>query len=409
MKILHTGDWHLGKRLGRFSRLEEQREVMAEIVEIAERENVDVVLLAGDVYDVSQPPAAAMELLSKTIETLSNGGRRPIVIVAGNHDSPTLIDAHRYVNRKQGVLFYGFPNSEILPEDSDIVRRSAPGFVEILIGDVPLRILTTPYANEQTLGKFMQNEREERINAALREMWAQTADKFCDENGINVLLTHLYFHPASGMPPAEPDCREERTINYVGGSCAISTLNVPEQIQYCAVGHLHRYQILDGKRANYGRCVPVVYSGSPLAYSMSEAGQRKYVLLLNLEPNQAPEWKPIELTQGRNLRRIACTDVDEALEKIRLYPNEYLEIVMTGGNPLSAPELNLLHGAHEFITEIILSQQLVRASENAIDVQTFHSLSVEEHFVRYYEQKFNVAPDVETLEIFRSLMAAIPN
>ncbi len=403
MRILHTGDWHLGKRLGRFSRLEEQREVMAEIVEIAENEKVDVVLLAGDVYDVSNPSPSAMDLLGQTMERLSDGGRRPVLAVAGNHDSPALIEAHRYFAQKWGVLFYGYPASEIQREDAKIVERSAPGFVEILVSGVPLRVLTTPYANELTLGKFMESEREEGINATLREMWAQTADKFCDDNGVNVLLTHLYFHPATGPKPAEPDAKEERTINYVGGSCAVSTLNVPEQIQFCAVGHLHRYQILDGKSGTYGRPVPVVYSGSPLAYSMSEAGQKKYVLLLELEPGQAPEWKPVCLTKGRPLTRIHAQSADEALEKLRLHPEDYVEITVSGENPLSTAELNALHASHAYITEIIPAYRTVSQEDIAPDAAAFHRLSVEEHFIKYYEYKYKIPPDEATLHIFRQL------
>lgn len=403
MRILHTGDWHLGKKLGRFSRLEEQREVMAEIVEIADNEKADAVLLAGDIYDVSQPSAAAMDLLGQTMERLSDGGRRPVLAVAGNHDSPALVDAQRYFAQKLGVLFYGYPDSEIRREDAKIVEKSAPGFVEILVGGVPLRVLTTPYANELTLGKFMENEREERINAALHEIWSRNAEKFCDENGVNLLLTHLFFQPATGVKPQEPDAKEERSVNYVGGSCAVSTLNVPGQIQFCAVGHLHRYQILDGKAAAYGRNVPVVYSGSPLAYSMSEAGQEKCVLMLELQPGLSPEWKPVALTKGRRLTRIHALSVEEALEKMRRHPEDYVEITLKRENPLSTTELNEIRSGHAFITDVIPVHATTHSTQAAPDSDAFHKLSIVEHFVKYYEHKHKTPPDQETLDIFIQL------
>ena len=95
MKILHTADWHLGKKLDRFSRIEEQIDLMNEIVEIAESENVDLVLIAGDLFDTFHPPTEAVDLFYKTLKRLSKNGKRPVIAIAGNHDSPSLIDADR--------------------------------------------------------------------------------------------------------------------------------------------------------------------------------------------------------------------------------------------------------------------------------------------------------------------------
>ena len=94
MRILHTGDWHLGKRLEDFSRLEEQQVVMNEICEIADREQADIVLVSGDIYDTFNPPTEAVDLLYKTLKKLTNGGLRPVIAIAGNHDSPEIGRAH---------------------------------------------------------------------------------------------------------------------------------------------------------------------------------------------------------------------------------------------------------------------------------------------------------------------------
>ncbi|MEL6823687.1 MAG: exonuclease subunit SbcD, partial [Calditrichota bacterium] len=88
IRILHTADWHLGKRLERFSRLDEQRAILAEICDIAEREEVDIVCIAGDVFDTFNPPIEATEIFYKYVKRLANNGRRPVVAIAGNHDSP---------------------------------------------------------------------------------------------------------------------------------------------------------------------------------------------------------------------------------------------------------------------------------------------------------------------------------
>ena len=93
MKILHTSDWHLGKRLDEFSRMGDQQEVLEEICHLAEQAQVDVVVIAGDLFDTYNPPAEATELFYKTVKQLSDNGRRAVVAIAGNHDSPERIEA----------------------------------------------------------------------------------------------------------------------------------------------------------------------------------------------------------------------------------------------------------------------------------------------------------------------------
>jgi DNA repair protein SbcD/Mre11 len=106
IKILHTADWHLGKRLQEFSRLEEQKEVLEEIIQIADREAVDFVLLAGDIFDSFNPSHEAVELLYKTLKRLSNNGQRPIIAISGNHDSTQFVEAPDPLAREMGIFFY---------------------------------------------------------------------------------------------------------------------------------------------------------------------------------------------------------------------------------------------------------------------------------------------------------------
>src|SRR5690625_3667256 len=92
MRILHTADWHLGKKLDFYSRLDEQKAVMAEIIQIAEEKAVDMVIIAGDLFDTFNPPNEATELLYKTLKKLAKNGKVPVIAIAGNHDSPDRIN-----------------------------------------------------------------------------------------------------------------------------------------------------------------------------------------------------------------------------------------------------------------------------------------------------------------------------
>ncbi|KKX47486.1 exonuclease SbcCD subunit D [Sphingobacterium sp. IITKGP-BTPF85] len=104
LKILHTADWHLGKRLDYFSRFDEQKVVLDEIVQIADQEQVDLVIVAGDLFDAFNPPVEAIELLYKTLKRLTKNGSRPVIAIAGNHDSPDRVDAPDSLARDCGII-----------------------------------------------------------------------------------------------------------------------------------------------------------------------------------------------------------------------------------------------------------------------------------------------------------------
>ena len=177
MKILHTADWHLGKRLNNYSRHEEQQIVLNEIGEIADRENVDDVIIAGDLFDTFNPPNESTSLFYKTCKRLSNNGLRPIIAIAGNHDSPERIEAPNPLARECGIIFAGYPKSIIEPYELPngfAVTRSTEGFIELqLLGyDYPLRILLAPYANEYRLAEYLGVENtDETLRQLLAERW----------------------------------------------------------------------------------------------------------------------------------------------------------------------------------------------------------------------------------------------
>src|SRR3712207_2275724 len=101
MRILHTSDWHLGKNLEGYSRIEEQAKFCKDLVELVEEKNIDLVLLAGDVYDTYNPPARAENLFYETIEKLADKGKRCVIVIAGNHDNPDRLEAINSLARSE--------------------------------------------------------------------------------------------------------------------------------------------------------------------------------------------------------------------------------------------------------------------------------------------------------------------
>ena len=133
MKILHTADWHLGKRLESISRHAEQADVLAEICHIADAENVDAVIIAGDLFDTFTPSSESIELFFRTCKQLTDNGLRPVIAIAGNHDSPERIESADPLARACGIIFVGFPNSKVTPfalETGLAVVRSDKGFID---------------------------------------------------------------------------------------------------------------------------------------------------------------------------------------------------------------------------------------------------------------------------------------
>lgn len=401
MKILHTADWHLGKRLESFSRLEEQKLVMQEIVDIADQEQVDLVIIAGDLFDTFNPPIEAEELFYRTLRKLSHSGNRPVIALAGNHDSPDRIQAPDPLAKDLGIFFLGYPDSHIPPFTMDsgvAITQSAPGFMELKIPsiDYPVRIIATPYANEYRLKEFLGVEDDEQaLRDVLQHKWQELAQRFCDEQGVNVLATHLFVMKEGQPVPAEPD--DEKPILHVGGAQAIFTSNIPPQMQYTALGHLHRRHHTDVREKN------VWYSGSPVSYSFAESNQQKYVNIVEIEPGKAASTSAVELQHGKKLLRKRCETMEEAIRWLQDHQEALVELTLVADNFLTAADRKLLLATHSGIITIIPEVKNKRQLQNQknIDLQQ----SVSGLFEQYFEHQHQQKPNDEIMDLFNELQA----
>lgn len=402
MKILHTSDWHLGKKLEGFSRLEEQEAALREICEIADRESIDAVIVAGDLFDTFNPPSDAVEVFYRYLKKLANNGNRAVIAIAGNHDSPDRIEAPDPLARECGIVFSGFPGSEISPfrlETGLELSRSAPGLIEMSVPGTgcPLRIITVPYANEIRLRTYLgTDEPDTELRKLLENQWAETAETFCDSKGVNVLAAHLLFARDASSIPEEPE--EERRINYIGGAPAIFPENLPAGIQYAASGHLHRYQLITSKPC------PVIYSGSPLAYSFNETDQDKFVVVVEAEPGQKATYRNFPLKSGMRLIRNRFEDMDEAVEWLTENQDVYLELTIVSDQYLSAIDHKRLHDAHPYIVRIIPeSRTAVAGDEGTAGVAIDLTKKMEDLFIDYFKHRKGQEPGENILNLFREI------
>ena len=406
MRILHTADWHLGKKLETFSRIEEQKAVLEEICRIAEERAVDVVLIAGDLYDTFNPSTESEELFYKTLRRLSNQGRRPVVAIAGNHDSPDRIEAPDPLARECGIFFAGFPDSQIknsVLESGVKVESKAPGFVEIQLPSFsyPLRLLLTPYASEQRLRLcFESDDKEQEMRDLLKNHWQSLADHYCDENGVNILMAHLFFADKGKEIEEEPE--DERPIVHVGGAQVVFTEAIPAQIQYTALGHLHRCI----RMGTVSR--PVVYSSSPLAYSFAEAGQDKYVMLIDAEPGKEVKVEKVQLASGRKLLRKRFGDIDECVTWLGQNPDTLLELTIVTDEFLTGSERKRLYMAHDGIVTIIPELHSMNESSAESTKIIDQGRDIRELFKEYFVSRNGQMPNPEIIDLFNEVLAENP-
>lgn len=399
MKILHTADWHLGKRLDSIYRLEEQKLVLNEICEIADTQDVDAVIVAGDLFDAFNPPVEAIDLLYKTLKRLTKNGKRPVIAIAGNHDSPNRIDSPDPLARECGILFMGLPNTKIATlqlEDGFEITNTDEGFIEFKLPsyDYPLRIIATPYANEMRMKEFFGEEKEVALQNSLKNSWGKLASTYCDDSGVNMLATHLYMLKRGGEILEEPDGEKPLKI---GNADLIYSDTIPAQIQYAALGHLHRYQNVGTDEQ------PVVYSGSPLAYSFAEAGQQKYVSIIKAEPNKNVTLERVPLKQGKQLVCKKFNNIDLAVEWLQDNQNTLVELTIESDDYLKSEDLKRLRNAHNqivYIIPIVTNDTLLDANTRQVNLNQ----DITALFTDYFKSEKGQNPNQEILDLFKEVI-----
>lgn len=381
MRILHTGDWHLGRTLEGRSRLKEQEMFMDELVQISRDQQVDMILMAGDVYDSVNPPAAAEGLFYNTVARLNDAGCQ-LVVIAGNHDQPERISAVSPLVSQRGITLVGLPASRSVHVE---VPRTGERAV----------IAALPYPSEARLSELLAEDGDERelrlaYSAKVGRLMRQLAQEFRADT-VNLAMSHIYV-----LGGVESD--SERPIQ-VGGAYTVDPSSLDVGAQYTALGHLHRPQLVKGSGL-------IRYSGSPLAYSFSEAGQAKSVMLLDIAPGGIPSTEELLLCSGRPLVRWTCRGgLEEAhrwLEEGR-DKNAFIDLEISLTEAMSMSDIQALRKAHEGIVHI-RPVYPGRAEEMAVASRA--QMPVHELFRKFYQRQSGGAePEDELVELFMSLVA----
>lgn len=382
MRIIHTADWHLGKTLEGRSRLAEQADFLDELCQIVMEEKIDLVLIAGDVFDTVNPPAQAEQLFYDTMARLADGCRQ-VVVIAGNHDHPERLTASSPLAKEQGICLLGLPTTTVqtfmLPSCKQVVQIGALPYPS----EARLNELLADSVDEELL----QQAYDQRIASILNTM----AQQFTT-NAVHILMSHLFV--AGGI---ETD--SERPIS-IGGAYTVSPASFPETADYVALGHLHRPQ-----NVNQAKSL-TRYAGSPLAYSFSEAGQAKSVTKLVIQPGQEVELEEIYLSSGKPLVRWKAT---EGLQQVYHWLEQgrdkqaWVDVELHVRDSLSIEEIQRLRKSHPGFVHIrpvftgLDMEQVEREEQNA--------LALDELFRRFYHRQTGGAePEPELVQLFLELI-----
>jgi len=402
MRVLHTADWHLGRTLEGRSRHEEHVRFVDELCDIVSHESIDMVIMAGDIFDTVNPPSAAEELYCEALARLGSNGRRAVVVIAGNHDSPDRLCAVAPLARRHGVTLFGYPWDDpgvYLPA-GDSVRRVAtgPGWAELTVPGVEHSaiVLALPYPSESRLGKVLADtiseaELQPLYSAQVAQLFAALAGNYRSD-AVRLAISHLFV--AGGKESSD----SERPIQ-VGGAYTVEPGAFPAAAQYVALGHLHRPQQMHGAPAL------TRYAGSPLAFSFSESGYTKSVTVVDVVPSGPASIREIPVRAAKPLVRWVAQGGPEEVARwvetsrdrdawidLELHLNRSLE-------PLEIQALRRMHPGFINIRPIITGGEAAAARADRV------AESLEQRFVRFYQRQKNTTapPPPELVRLFLSL------
>ncbi|HYE20827.1 MAG TPA: exonuclease SbcCD subunit D [Tepidisphaeraceae bacterium] len=343
MRFIHTADWHLGRLFHGVHLTDDQRYALLQLVDLVRDAKPDAVLVAGDIYDRAIPPPEAVELLDEILCKIVLEAKVPVVLIAGNHDSPHRLNFASRLFRDNRLYVTG-----------QMPAVCKPVTFSDAWGDV--RIYPVPYAEPATVREALGDGSELCVchDTAMREVCARIRAAH-DDGGRSILVGHAFV-----MGGAE--CESERPLS-VGGAGTVAAGHFAG-FDYVALGHLHAPQtIWNGEKreasnekregsststavesdrgaspVSHSRTTHVRYSGSLLKYSFDEADQSKGVYVVEMDGDGRCAVETIRLTPKRDVRRVSGTMADLLTEggdgKSR---DDYVEVTILDDGPVIDP------------------------------------------------------------------------
>lgn len=374
MKFLHTGDLHIGKVLHEMSLLEDQKHILQEIVQIAEQEKVDAVVIAGDIYDRSIPAVEGVSLLDNFLTQLSQKGIA-VLLISGNHDSGERLSFMDSVLKKQHIYIAGDAGGELTRVDFSGQEET-------------VTFVLLPFVKPAQVGA---KNSDEAVRLILER--EGLAGENTEKGHRFVLVTHFFVTDAG----REPELSDSESPVHVGGIDNVEA-DAFSFFDYVALGHIHKPQQI-GERAVY-------YAGTPLKYSFSEVLQEKSVILAELRDGQTTVRRRV-LHPLRDMRKIKGRLADLMQPEITAQADkeDYIQAVLTDTEELIDP-IGTLRSVYPNILQIILEKNERQSETSEKRAEAVRQKSMEELFSEFYVLLRGEEPDEERMSEVRQALDA---
>jgi len=332
MRFLHTSDWHIGKPLRNHNRDEEYAAALAEVADIARREKVDCVLIAGDIFDSVAPPPEGERMVFNFFREII-GERIPAVVIAGNHDHPRRMNAFSRVLDLVNVHVRGEP---VVAEEGGVVEVSSRNGSESAV------IAALPWVTERKVREFESLMGAEHFGE-YAEGVKQMMDHLCTafrKDTANILLTHVLLEDSKVGGPESGEREIHMSQAYV-----IKTPMLPSSAQYIALGHVHMPQGFPLANAQY--------CGSLVQVDFGEAGQKKGVNIVDVKPGAKARIEHVSLTSIRQLKNIGSHKEGLTLGEIKALAPETSDAYLKVFLKVDAPVPGLAEQVRELLPNTV--------------------------------------------------------
>lgn len=378
MKILHTSDLHVGKKLMGRERYGEYRAVFDELAALCVVEEVELLLIAGDVFDTYTPSAESEEIFYSGVKKLA--AHCAVLVISGNHDDNVRLTAASALAEELNVYLVGNNLQAVRCEKRGKTYpvRSDSGWV--IFGNERgerVYINTLPYPNE---ARFKEGKTDESFEEKMSR-WIDYGQRGNTEKLPSIFLSHLFV--AGGTVSDS-----EREID-LGGARVVPTALLPD-CDYCALGHLHKRQKL-GKNA--------YYCGAPMQFTFDESGATKSVNLFDLTAEGVKNFHQVEISGFTKLIRLQAADAESGVSLLKMNPERYVELTLNLAAPLTAAESAALHGCENLLS---LRAEVQSAAVDYAAVSN-KDKSSSQLFTEYYKLRYGGEAPEELLALFLSM------
>ena len=379
MKIVHTSDWHIGRRWKGLQRLDELEAVLEHLAAFIERESIDLVLHSGDVFESRNPPAEAEQLVNRFLVRVGRTGAH-MLIIAGNHDDPLRLDARSLLTEFVNVQIVGRPRP---------ASRGGTRILETRCGETAV-VAALPFASPGAWVSALDIAGEE---ASARSKYAWMFERAVRDlsgafrpDAVNLLMAHTHLEGAMFG-------ESERRV-HIAEDWAASPEALPSTASYIALGHLHKPQKIEGP-------VPAYYAGSLLQMDFGEAGEEKSFVVVTASPGKPA--KPAKIEHVPYEGGMPLVDLRASLAELEETADQHRTGWLRVTVPLTEKDPDLNRKVRELLPNALVVRAELPEPEEPPEIRLEKGVSPAEHYRAYHLRVHQREADWAVVETFQNL------